>query len=78
MAVIQALALLKPGASGGNSTLTEFHVSGAKKLTVTTAIDFAEPFGALTTGTIMLLKVLAVLFLLQQQMRMLYLLCLRK
>ena len=41
------------GASGGNSTLTEFHVSGAKKLTVTTAIDFAgTASGALTTGTI--------------------------
>ena len=40
-------------ASGGNSTLTEFHISGDHKLTVTTAIDFAgTASGALTTGTI--------------------------
>ena len=45
---IKALA-----ASGGASTLTEFHVSGDSKLTVTTAIDFAgAAVGALTTGTI--------------------------
>ena len=45
---IKALA-----ASGGASTLTEFHVSGDQKLTVTTAIDFdGTAVGALTTGTI--------------------------